>query len=178
MAYNSKLFTYSRDKLIDLGRQCNTILDFKKIQHAACIDLASARSRCKVDPMAFRSARRLLASSNATIQHNHSWGSSEEEPMPICNRTSSRCQPWYLSCRDHASSSSEQPLDAPLEIDAQRAENFQRFYRAVVSPSHVRVTAGGRIVPNYPRPPPVYNPNEKQVFDPVSSVLFITKPLS
>jgi hypothetical protein len=36
---------------------------------------------------------------------------------------------------------------------AQKADNFQRFYRAVVSPTHVRVTAGGRIVPN-PRAPP------------------------
>ncbi|CCU82314.1 hypothetical protein BGHDH14_bgh02193 [Blumeria hordei DH14] len=42
----------------------------------------------------------------------------------------------------------EKPYPAPADIAAQKAENFQKFYRAVVSPTHVRVTAGGRIVPN------------------------------
>ncbi|EPQ66227.1 Bgt-2513 [Blumeria graminis f. sp. tritici] len=42
----------------------------------------------------------------------------------------------------------DKPYPAPADIAAQKAENFQKFYRAVVSPTHVRVTAGGRIVPN------------------------------
>ncbi|PHH49817.1 hypothetical protein CFIMG_006076RAa [Ceratocystis fimbriata CBS 114723] len=37
---------------------------------------------------------------------------------------------------------------APPTLAAQKEEGFQRFYKAVVSPTHVRVTAGGRIVPN------------------------------
>ena len=41
-----------------------------------------------------------------------------------------------------------EPLPAPIGINAQKSEGFQRFYKAVISPSHVRVTAGGRIVPN------------------------------
>ncbi|ESZ94727.1 hypothetical protein SBOR_4889 [Sclerotinia borealis F-4128] len=41
-----------------------------------------------------------------------------------------------------------QPLSAPTSVALHQAENFRRFYRAVVSPTHVRVTAGGRIVPN------------------------------
>lgn len=41
-----------------------------------------------------------------------------------------------------------QPLSAPSGLAAQKDEGFQRFYKAVVSPTHVRVTAGGRIVPN------------------------------
>lgn len=41
-----------------------------------------------------------------------------------------------------------QPVRPPPDLNAQKSEGFQRFYRAVVSPTHVRVTAGGRIVPN------------------------------
>ncbi|KAH7040716.1 uncharacterized protein B0I36DRAFT_379633 [Microdochium trichocladiopsis] len=40
------------------------------------------------------------------------------------------------------------PISAPAGLVAQQSEGFKRFYKAVVSPSHVRVTAGGRIVPN------------------------------
>ncbi|KAL2069633.1 hypothetical protein VTL71DRAFT_14312 [Oculimacula yallundae] len=54
---------------------------------------------------------------------------------------------WTLRRRDNSDRSS-QPHSAPTGLAAQQSENFQKFYRAVVSPSHVRVTAGGRIVPN------------------------------
>ncbi|WAO89183.1 Hypothetical protein NCS54_00656600 [Fusarium falciforme] len=40
------------------------------------------------------------------------------------------------------------PLTAPPDLAAQKAEGFQKFFNSVVSPTHVRVTAGGRIVPN------------------------------
>ncbi|KAL8380686.1 hypothetical protein RB595_005117 [Gaeumannomyces hyphopodioides] len=42
----------------------------------------------------------------------------------------------------------KQPANAPSEMASQHHEGFQRFYKTVVSPTHVRVTAGGRIVPN------------------------------
>lgn len=45
-----------------------------------------------------------------------------------------------------------EPLPAPVGLQAQQNEGFQRFYKAVVSPTHVRVTAGGRIVPNTRNP--------------------------
>ncbi|KAF4995141.1 hypothetical protein FDECE_12886 [Fusarium decemcellulare] len=40
------------------------------------------------------------------------------------------------------------PMTAPADLAAQKAEGFQKFCNSVVSPTHVRVTAGGRIVPN------------------------------
>jgi hypothetical protein len=46
-----------------------------------------------------------------------------------------------------------EPISAPAGVSAQQNEGFQKFYRAVVSPNHVRVTAGGRIVPNTRGPP-------------------------
>ncbi|KAF4337902.1 hypothetical protein FBEOM_8267 [Fusarium beomiforme] len=40
------------------------------------------------------------------------------------------------------------PVVAPADLATQKSEGFQKFYNSVVSPTHVRVTAGGRIVPN------------------------------
>ncbi|KHJ30613.1 hypothetical protein EV44_g1948 [Erysiphe necator] len=54
---------------------------------------------------------------------------------------------WNLRRRG-SNDKSDEPYSAPSGIIAQKTENFQKFYRAVVSPTHVRVTAGGRIVPN------------------------------
>jgi hypothetical protein len=78
-------------------------------------------------------------------------GSSEESELSevqaaSTTRESQRVQ-WAFRRRD-SSDRSSQPYSAPSGSFAQQSENFQRFYRAVVSPTHVRVTAGGRIVPN------------------------------
>lgn len=55
---------------------------------------------------------------------------------------------WKYSGRNESDPSATEPLSAPTGLPAQKSEGFQRFYKAVVSPTHVRVTAGGRIVPN------------------------------
>ena len=44
--------------------------------------------------------------------------------------------------------SSADPVPKPADLAPQEVKGFKKFYKAVVSPSHVRVTAGGRIVPN------------------------------
>lgn len=74
---------------------------------------------------------------------------------------------WKLRGRD-SSETNSQPYSAPTDFDTQESENFKRFYKAVVSPSHVRVTAGGRIVPNTRNAaPPKFNWNpEKMFFEP------------
>jgi len=54
---------------------------------------------------------------------------------------------WKYRGRSESEVTTE-PASAPTGLDAQKSEGFQRFYKAVVSPTHVRVTAGGRIVPN------------------------------
>jgi hypothetical protein len=57
-----------------------------------------------------------------------------------------------------------QPHSAPTNAATHQAENFRRFYRAVVSPTHVRVTAGGRIVPNTrATAPPTFDPMPDQL---------------
>ncbi|EKJ70016.1 hypothetical protein NXS19_010488 [Fusarium pseudograminearum] len=45
------------------------------------------------------------------------------------------------------------PLVAPAGLVSQRSEGFKQFYNSVKSPTHMRVTAGGRIVPNSRGPP-------------------------
>ncbi|KAK1247045.1 hypothetical protein MKX08_000847 [Trichoderma sp. CBMAI-0020] len=55
---------------------------------------------------------------------------------------------WRYRGRTGSDAVGAQPISAPAGLAAQKDEGFQRFYRAVVSPTHVRVTAGGRIVPN------------------------------
>ncbi|KAI1293304.1 hypothetical protein F5Y03DRAFT_331146 [Xylaria venustula] len=55
---------------------------------------------------------------------------------------------WKYRGRTGSEVTSSDPLSAPTGLDKQSSEGFQRFFKAVVSPTHVRVTAGGRIVPN------------------------------
>ncbi|KAG6037175.1 hypothetical protein E4U41_005284 [Claviceps citrina] len=55
---------------------------------------------------------------------------------------------WKYRGRTESERGQHEPIGAPPGLSAQRDEGFQRFYKAVVSPTHVRVTAGGRIVPN------------------------------
>ncbi|KAH9907965.1 hypothetical protein F4778DRAFT_777336 [Xylariomycetidae sp. FL2044] len=55
---------------------------------------------------------------------------------------------WKYRGRAGSEVKSDEPLPAPSGVNAQKTEGFQRFFKAVVSPTHVRVTAGGRIVPN------------------------------
>lgn len=99
-------------------------------------------------------------------RHKVSLESDEEEIVyrghPI--RHSLKETQWQFKRRDDSDRSS-QPLSAPSGYHAQKAENFQKFYRAVVSPTHVRVTAGGRIVPNIRAPPqPVFVWNRDKIF--------------
>lgn len=55
---------------------------------------------------------------------------------------------WKYRGRTDSEHTETQPISAPTGLVAQKDEGFQKFYKAVVSPTHVRVTAGGRIVPN------------------------------
>ena len=59
---------------------------------------------------------------------------------------------WKYRGRSGSEVTASEPLPAPTGLNAQQSEGFQRFYKAVVSPTHVRVTAGGRIVPNTRNP--------------------------
>ncbi|RDA91687.1 hypothetical protein CP533_2336 [Ophiocordyceps camponoti-saundersi (nom. inval.)] len=55
---------------------------------------------------------------------------------------------WKYRGRIESEEDVAHPICGPAGPTAQKDEGFQRFYKSVVSPTHVRVTAGGRIVPN------------------------------
>jgi hypothetical protein len=79
-------------------------------------------------------ARRRQAASRETVANRQTQAKGE-----AC---------WKYNGRNDSDPSATEPLSAPTGLPAQKSEGFQRFYKAVVSPTHVRVTAGGRIVPN------------------------------
>ncbi|KAK3990509.1 hypothetical protein QBC44DRAFT_394463, partial [Cladorrhinum sp. PSN332] len=74
----------------------------------------------------------------------------------------SRSMEWKYRGRSDSEAPAVEPIQAPGGLSAQKNEGFQRFYKAVVSPTHVRVTAGGRIVPNTRGPP---SPTTKRTTD-------------
>ncbi|KAF3070941.1 hypothetical protein GL218_00369 [Daldinia childiae] len=73
--------------------------------------------------------------------------STESDEIIFHGKKNNRTQ-WQYKGRTGSEVSSKEPLPAPAGLVAQQSEGFQRFFKAVVSPTHVRVTAGGRIVPN------------------------------
>ncbi|CAP71089.1 uncharacterized protein PODANS_6_4570 [Podospora anserina S mat+] len=74
---------------------------------------------------------------------------------------------WRIHGRSDSDANIPEPIPAPAGDIAQRSEGFKRFYKAVVSPTHVRVTAGGRIVPNTRGPP---SPTNKRATDHAASI--------
>lgn len=164
---------YSREELIIMRHVGPVVFDTNKLSGAGqnCLKHSCSTGRdrkrdFRSDPLGSSSRRNMLPSSESS----NSQRSSERTDEKLILQP--RAMPaWHFRRRDQSTESSDQPLDAPTGLNAQRTENFQRFYRAVVSPSHVRVTAGGRIVPNYARPPPVFTWNcEEQYFEHVSEV--------
>ncbi|KAI6382265.1 hypothetical protein MCOR25_000854 [Pyricularia grisea] len=81
---------------------------------------------------------------------------------------------WKLRERDEPESAATsepvqaQPAGVPVGPSTQHSEGFRRFYRSVASPTHVRVTAGGRIVPNTrgPPSPTIKRPKAKSTQEP------------
>ncbi|KAH7134729.1 hypothetical protein B0J13DRAFT_641366 [Dactylonectria estremocensis] len=72
-------------------------------------------------------------------------GISDRTVAPQLDGTDSE---WKYGGRSDSEHAETHPISAPPGLAAQKVEGFQKFFKAVVSPTHVRVTAGGRIVPN------------------------------
>ncbi|KAK5997286.1 hypothetical protein PT974_02641 [Cladobotryum mycophilum] len=81
---------------------------------------------------------------------NKSGDSDDDEPVEerVSRQLDGTDSEWKYRGRTESEQAETQPIPAPTGLAAQKDEGFQRFYKAVVSPTHVRVTAGGRIVPN------------------------------
>ncbi|KAJ2906926.1 hypothetical protein MKZ38_009789 [Zalerion maritima] len=77
---------------------------------------------------------------NVAQQGYHEHQASHQTPQQASQASSQE--------RSGTETSPSEPLPKPTDFPVQEAKGFKKFYKAVVSPSHVRVTAGGRIVPN------------------------------
>ncbi|KAI0843478.1 hypothetical protein F5Y06DRAFT_283981 [Hypoxylon sp. FL0890] len=73
--------------------------------------------------------------------------STESDEIVFRGKNQLRNQ-WKFRGRTESEITTNEPASAPTGLVAQKSEGFQKFFKAVVSPTHVRVTAGGRIVPN------------------------------
>lgn len=102
---------------------------------------------------------------------NDPWSPEDQEEVILFRgnltlQSHEQKQMWMLRKRG-SSDQSSQPFPAPSGFEAQKADNFRKFYAAVISPTHLRVTAGGRIVPNtraLPHPTSTWNAG-KQFFE-------------
>ncbi|OTA57871.1 hypothetical protein K449DRAFT_424531 [Hypoxylon sp. EC38] len=79
--------------------------------------------------------------------NGHVSSSTESDEIIFRGKNQQR-QQWKYRGRTESEVTSNEPVSAPTGLQAQQCEGFQKFFKAVVSPTHVRVTAGGRIVPN------------------------------
>lgn len=85
------------------------------------------------------------------VQHAPTTETNPKLRVPMASESDQPME-WKYRGRSGSEITNNEPLSAPTGVDAQQNEGFQRFYKAVVSPTHVRVTAGGRIVPNTRNP--------------------------
>ncbi|KAL1838194.1 hypothetical protein VTJ49DRAFT_2951 [Mycothermus thermophilus] len=108
-----------------------------------------------------RMGRTLAREASQNSMLAAAWDSARDTPQQTSNDLS-RSMEWKYRGRSEIEMGTSEPTPAPTGIAAQRDEGFQRFYKAVVSPTHVRVTAGGRIVPNMRGPP---SPTSKKTSD-------------
>ncbi|KAI1460908.1 hypothetical protein F4805DRAFT_478000 [Annulohypoxylon moriforme] len=129
---------YSREELLKLREELpHKILN--KLQSSNAADLAKNPTSSNMS-----SAKdRRLKKANEDVS-----SSAESDEIIFQGKKSRQPNQWQYRGRTGSEVTSSEPVSAPVGLGAQQSEGFQRFFKAVVSPTHVRVTAGGRIVPN------------------------------
>jgi hypothetical protein len=151
----------------DLG-MCTTLSSWAACfhlltQHTGCIVYIPDAARRDPEHFSCKSSTLVDITNGKNVARRVAGSSGESEAQSFTDalgklgkQQSGQLQQWSLRARG-SSDHSSQPRRAPASKAAQQSENFQNFYRAVVSPTHVRVTAGGRIVPNTraTAPPPL-----------------------
>lgn len=96
-------------------------------------------------------SRRSVVKQEPTPVNNENVNTATKTPAASASESDQNME-WKYRGRSGSEVTATEPLPAPTGLNAQQNEGFQRFYKAVVSPTHVRVTAGGRIVPNTRNP--------------------------
>ncbi|KAM3066070.1 hypothetical protein ACMFMG_010593 [Clarireedia jacksonii] len=170
---------YSIDQLLGMRNSLSIVIcPVEKInQHLNIASLFKIPQEALQHPGSYSCLTKTLSAIKHERQHSIEKRlpeSSEDSDYQYQQRSGSRSTheqntSWHL--RAHSSFGTRrtfdnqvQPHSAPTNAATHQAENFRRFYRAVVSPTHVRVTAGGRIVPNTRATgPPIFDPMADQL---------------
>ncbi|KIV93852.1 hypothetical protein PV10_05036 [Exophiala mesophila] len=91
-----------------------------------------------------------------------------DQPRNWSRESGSSQEEYIVYVGNRVTQPERQPVNAPSDNLAQKNKGFARFLQKHSSPTHQRVTAGGRIVPMEQRPrPPVFSlpPNETTTLD-------------
>lgn len=127
---------------------------FKGTMSRRALKQETAQPAQPAHPAQFTQPDQSMQASQAGSENIQPASTTAANPKPTAASASESDQPteWKYRGRSGTEVTNSEPLSAPTGMVAQQNEGFQRFYKAVVSPTHVRVTAGGRIVPNTRNP--------------------------
>lgn len=149
-SYTSSSLKRGTKKVIDDSSTTSDEVIFKGNMSRRAFRSDTAQSTHSLQPMHQDQA----AQASQPAQNTLSSIIAAVDPVAAIAQASESDQPteWKYRGRSGSGVASHEPMSAPTGLVAQQNEGFQRFYKAVVSPTHVRVTAGGRIVPNTRNP--------------------------
>ncbi|KAI0013256.1 hypothetical protein F4779DRAFT_613784 [Xylariaceae sp. FL0662B] len=134
--------TYTVDELLALRDPKSSSSLLKKLQaNQDIVDVVKAKS--SVPPTQSRHLKKTKDDVSSSAESDEILFHGKKQPRLVNGDMQ-----WKYRGRTGSEVTSNEPLSAPAGLAAQQNEGFQRFFKAVVSPTHVRVTAGGRIVPN------------------------------
>ncbi|GAP88986.2 hypothetical protein SAMD00023353_3400670 [Rosellinia necatrix] len=144
--------TYSAAELLDLRRSdgCDALREVKeKLEADPEYNEVAPKDKGNITQAQTRASKKskvICSSSNESDEIVYqSKNPNRQSNQPTQHGSDVQ---WKYRGRTGSEVTSSDPIPAPTGLDKQSSEGFQRFFKAVVSPTHVRVTAGGRIVPN------------------------------
>lgn len=151
-SYNSNFSSLKRGtkKTMDDSSTTSDEVIFKGTMSRRALKQEVAQSAHSVQPAQLIQPGHTVQAPQAAIESTQPASTTAANPKATAALAFESDQPteWKYRGRSGSELTNSEPLSAPTGMVAQQNEGFQRFYKAVVSPTHVRVTAGGRIVPN------------------------------
>ncbi|KAI1330563.1 hypothetical protein F5Y16DRAFT_424985 [Xylariaceae sp. FL0255] len=136
--------SYSVSELIKLRGTQDAQNLLSKLKSDPEIGEVLAKEKGNTPQPQLRASKNLKPVSSSSNESDNKVVTQSKEELQLCDGEVQ----WKYRGRTGSEVNSTEPLSAPTGLEMQQSEGFQRFFKAVVSPTHVRVTAGGRIVPN------------------------------
>ncbi|KAI9722057.1 MAG: hypothetical protein M1812_002017 [Candelaria pacifica] len=108
------------------------------------------KSQTKIDDKLLADIRKKVSGRSSSTRTTDNSSFDSVFGPALASRSSSHAA--ESTAADNGVPSTRNPIDPPSLFDKQKEEGFVRFLRQYSSPTHNRVTAGGRIVPAGPPP--------------------------